>query len=154
MQAKEVVKAVTGLVLPLCQQAGVALWDVEFEKEGGQYMLTVTIDRDGGVDIDDCEKISRALDPMLDAKQFDSLPSYTLCVSSAGLERRLKKASHFERFLGAPVEVKFYRPVDGAKTVEGILEGYEDGCVTLAVGEARRVYEPQDIAAVRLVVQF
>ena len=91
MQAKELVRRVEEMVMPLCEANGVLLWDVEFEKEGGQYMLTVTIDREDGVDIDHCEKISRALDPMLDAKEFDSLPPYTLCVSSAGLERRLKK---------------------------------------------------------------
>lgn len=127
--------------------AGVSLWDVEFEKEGGQYMLTVTIDRDGGVDIDHCEAVSRALDPLLDAKEFDSLPAYTLCVSSAGLERRLKKPQHFEKFLGAPVEVKFYKPVDGAKILEGKLAAYDGGCVTLEVDGARRVYEPQDIGS-------
>lgn len=154
MQAKEVVKRVSELAEPLCETAGVSLWDVEFEKEGGQYMLTVTIDREGGVDIDHCEAVSRALDPLLDAKEFDSLPAYTLCVSSAGLERRLKKPQHFEKFLGAPVEVKFYKPVDGAKILEGKLAAYDGGCVTLEVDGARRVYEPQDIAAVRLTVQF
>lgn len=154
MQAKEVVGRVTELAEPICEKAGVQLWDVEFEKEGGQYMLTVTIDRDGGVDIDHCETVSRALDPLLDAKEFSSLPAYTLCVSSAGLERRLKKPAHFEKFLGSPVEVKFYKPVDGAKTVEGTLIAYDEGRVTLDVLGARRIYEPQDIAAVRLTVQF
>lgn len=154
MQAKEVVKRVSELAEPICAKAGVTLWDVEFEKEGGQYMLTVTIDRDEGVDIDHCETVSRALDPLLDGKEFASLPAYTLCVSSAGLERRLKKPAHFEKFLGHTVEVKFYKPVDGAKTVEGVLAGYDDGCVSVDVDGARRIYEPQDVAAVRLTVQF
>lgn len=154
MQAKEVVKRVSELAEPICASAGVALWDVEFEKEGGQYMLTVTIDRDGGVDIDHCEQVSRALDPLLDAKEFDSLPAYTLCVSSAGLERRLKKPAHFEKFLGSVVEVKFYKPVDGAKIVEGTLIAYDEGCVTIETDGVQRVYEPQDVAAVRLTVQF
>lgn len=94
MQAKELIRRVEEMALPLCEQNGVSLWDVEFEKEGGVQMLTITIDRDEGVDIDQCEAISRAIDPMLDAKEFDSLPSYTLCVSSAGLERKLKKPAH------------------------------------------------------------
>jgi len=85
MQAKELIRRVTDMALPLCEENGVELWDVEFEKEGGVQLLTVTIDREGGVDISQCEAISRAIDPMLDAKEFDSLPSYTLCVSSAGL---------------------------------------------------------------------
>ena len=96
MQAKQIVARVEELVRPLCEQAGVSLWDVEFEKEGGQYMLTVTVDHPEGVNIDQCEKVSRALDPMLDAKEFDDMPSYTLCVSSAGLARRLKRPEHFE----------------------------------------------------------
>ena len=87
MQTKELIRRVEEMALPLCEQVGVSLWDVEFEKEGGQYMLTITIDREDGVDIDQCEKISRAIDPMLDAREFDALPPYTLCVSSAGLEK-------------------------------------------------------------------
>ena len=80
MQAKQIVARVEELVKPLCEQAGVSLWDVEFEKEGGRYMLTVTVDHPEGVQIDQCEQVSRALDPMLDEKEFDDMPSYTLCV--------------------------------------------------------------------------
>ena len=154
MQTKELVRRVEEMVLPLCQEVGVVLWDVSFEKEGGQYMLTVTIDREGGVDIDHCEKLSRALDPMLDAKEFDSLPPYTLCVSSAGLERRLKKPEHFAKYLGETVEVKFYKPIDGDKVAEGVLIAYDNGDVTIEAGGQTRVYEAKDVAAVRLTVQF
>ena len=110
MQAKQIVARVEELVKPLCEQAGVSLWDVEFEKEGGQYMLTVTVDRPEGVNIDQCEQVSRALDPMLDEKEFDDMPSYTLCVSSAGMSRRLKRPEHFQAFMGQTVEVGFYKP--------------------------------------------
>ena len=144
MQAKQIVARVEELVRPLCEQAGVSLWDVEFEKEGGQYMLTVTVDNPNGVNID----------PMLDEKEFDSMPSYTLCVSSAGLARRLKKPAHFAAFLGHTVEVGFYKPVDGAKQVEGTLVAYDNGSVTLEIGGQRTVYEPTDIAAVRLAVEI
>ena len=154
MQAKEVIQRVHELAEPLCAEAGVQLWDVEFEKEGGQYMLTVTVDAAGGVDIDQCETVSRALDPLLDAKEFDSMPSYTLCVSSAGLERRLKKPAHFEQFIGSPIEVKFYKQMDGAKTVLGELQAYDAGNITLLVDGETRIYEPQDVAAVRLMVVF
>lgn len=154
MQAKQIVARVEELVRPLCEQAGVSLWDVEFEKEGGQYMLTVTVDHPDGVNIDQCEQVSRALDPMLDEKEFDSMPSYTLCVSSAGLSRRLKKPEHFAAFLGHTVEVGFYKPVVGAKQVEGTLVAYENGNVTLETGGQRTVYEPADIAAVRLAVEI
>lgn len=154
MQAKQIVARVEELVKPLCEQAGVSLWDVEFEKEGGQYMLTVTVDHPEGVHIDQCEQVSRALDPMLDAKEFDDMPSYTLCVSSAGLSRRLKRPAHFAAFLGHTVEVGFYKPVGGVKQIEGTLAGYEDGCVTIETGGQQTVYEPKDIAAVRLAVEI
>ena len=154
MQATQIVARVEELVKPLCEQAGVSLWDVEFEKEGGQYMLTVTVDHPEGVHIDQCEQVSRALDPMLDAKEFDDMPSYTLCVSSAGLARRLKRPAHFAAFLGHTVEVGFYKPMGGAKQIEGTLVAYEDGCVTIETGGQQTVYEPKDIAAVRLAVEI
>ena len=154
MQNKELIHRVEEMALPACEQAGVTLWDVEFEKEGGQYMLTITIDRAEGVDIEQCEQVSRAIDPQLDAPEFGSLPPYTLCVSSAGLERRLKKPEHFTRFLGSPVTVGFYKPVDGTKQVEGILRGYDAGNVTVEWGGQTRVYEAKEVAAVRLRVEF
>ena len=154
MQAKQIVASVEELVKPLCEQAGVSLWDVEFEKEGGQYMLVVTVDNPEGVFIDQCEQVSRALDPMLDAKEFDDMPSYTLCVSSAGLSRRLKKPEHFAAFLGHTVEVGFYKPVNGVKQAEGTLIAYDNGCVTLESGGQQTIYEAKDIAAVRLAVEI
>lgn len=154
MQAKELIRRVEEMALPLCEQNGVSLWDVEFEKEGGVQLLTITVDRDGGVNIDQCEAVSRAIDPMLDAKEFDSLPPYTLCVSSAGLERKLKKPEHYEKFIGAKVEVRFYRPIDGAKAVQGTLAGYDNGSITVSLDGALRVYEPQDIAVCRLVADI
>lgn len=154
MQAKELIRRVEEMALPLCEQNGVSLWDVEFEKEGGVWLLTITVDRDEGVNIEQCEAISRAIDPMLDAKEFDSLPSYTLCVSSAGLERRLKKPAHFAKFLGAKVEVRFYRPIDGAKSVQGLLAGYDGGNITVDQDGALRIYEPQDVAVCHLVADI
>ena len=152
MTAKEVCRRVWELSEPFAREMGVTLWDVTFEKEGGQYMLTITIDRDGHTDIDDCEKLSRAVDPLLDEKEFASLPPYTLCVSSAGLSRRLKRPEHFAAFIGSEVEVKCYRPVNGSKIAVGILEGYDEGNVTIRTDDGVTVYEPKDIAAVRLSV--
>ena len=154
MQAKEVCRRVRELAGPEIVRQGVRLWDVEFEKEGGQYMLTVTVDNPEGVFIEQCEQVSRALDPMLDAKEFDDMPSYTLCVSSAGLARRLKKPEHFAAFLGHTVEIGFYKPVNGAKQAEGTLIAYDNGCVTLETGGQQTIYEPKDIAAVRLAVEI
>lgn len=150
MNAKELCRRVRELCEPFVEELGVTLWDVEFEKEGGQYMLTVTIDRDGHTDIDDCEKLSRSIDPLLDAKEFASLPPYTLCVSSAGIARRLKRPEHFAAFLGSEVEVRFYRPIAGSKMAVGILRDYDEGRVTLEQDGTVTVFEPKDIAAVHL----
>ena len=87
---------------------------------------------------------------MLDEKEFDDMPSYTLCVSSAGMSRRLKRPEHFQAFMGQTVEVGFYKPMNGMKQIAG----YDNGAVTLEVNGETTVYEPKDIAAVRLAVEI
>lgn len=154
MQAKKVIQRVEELVRPLCENAGVEFWDVEFEKEGGEYMLTITVDHPEGVQIDQCEMVSRALDPMLDAKEFNDMPSYTLVVSSAGLSRKLKREEHFHAFIGHEIEMKFYKPMNGVKQTEGILKAYDNGNVTLETGAETNIYEAKDIAVVRLAVKI
>jgi ribosome maturation factor RimP len=150
MNAKELCRRVRELSEPFAEELGVTLWDVEFEKEGGQYMLTVTIDREGHTDIDDCEKLSRSIDPLLDAKEFNSLPPYTLCVSSAGIARKLKRPEHFAAFLGSEIELRFYRPIDGSKMAVGVLRDYDEGRITLDQDGVITVFEPKDVAAVHL----
>lgn len=117
-------------------------------------MLTVTVDRPEGVNIDQCEQVSRALDPMLDEKEFDDMPSYTLCVSSAGMSRRLKRPEHFQAFMGQTVEVGFCQADERYEADRGTLAGYDNGAVTLEVNGETTVYEPKDIAAVRLAVEI
>ncbi len=145
----KVTDVVAGLAQPFVEQAGCTLWDVEYVKEAGEWFLRVYIDREGGVCIDDCEAVSRPLSDALD--EADPIAgSYTFEVSSAGLDRPLKKPEHFEQSMGRQVDVKFYRPVDGRKERTGVLEGYENGDVT--VDGVR--YPKQDIAQVRLHVTF
>ena len=138
---------------PLVQAQGCSLWDVEYVREGGEWFLRLYIDKDGGVDIDDCEAVSRAVDPVLDEK--DPIPeSYRFEVCSAGLERVLKRPSDFERFLGEPVLVKLYRPKDGRKEFPGVLKGYKDGDVTISAGGQEITFEKVEVALVRLRVEF
>lgn len=145
----KVTDVVAGLAQPFVEQAGCTLWDVEYVKEAGEWFLRVYIDKEGGVCIDDCEAVSRPLSDALD--EADPIAgSYTFEVSSAGLDRPLKKPEHFEQSMGRQVDVKFYRPVDGRKERTGVLEGYENGDVT--VDGVR--YPKQDIAQVRLHVTF
>ena len=134
---------------PVVRELGYTLWDVVFEKVGSLYELTVYIDAEDGIGIEDCEKVSRALDPLLD--RYDPIPqAYTFYVSSAGLERTLSLPEHFEKFMGHQVEVRLYRAVDGAKQHTGILSAYENGRVTVENGKTI-TFDPADIASVRVV---
>jgi len=145
----KVVEAISKLAEPLIAETGCSLWDVEYVKEAGQWFLRVYIDKAEGVSIEDCERVSRALDPKLD--EIDVIPGqYTFEVSSAGAERQLKRARDFEQFLGHKVEVRLYRALLGAKEHVGTLCAYEDGAVTIeADGETQR-FEQNDIAMVKL----
>lgn len=140
------------LAEPVVRDAGCELWDVEFVKEAGEYFLRVFIDRDGGVSIDNCEAVSRALDPLLD--EADPIPqSYTFEVSSAGAERPLKRPSDFEKFMGSPVMVKLYAPKGGSREHPGKLAGFEDGAVVLDTSAGRERFEKNEIAGVRLRIE-
>ena len=145
----KVTDVVTALARPIVERAGCALWDVEYVKEAGEWFLRVYIDREGGVDLDCCEAVSRPLSDALD--EADPIPgSYTFEVSSAGLDRALKKPEHFAQCLGQKVDVKLYRPVDGSRERTGALTGYEDGAVS--VDGVR--FDKKDVAQVRLHVEF
>ena len=138
---------------PVVEEEGCSLWDVEYVREAGTWYLRVFIDREGGVSIDDCERVSRRLDPILDEK--DPIPeSYVFEVGSAGADRELKRPRDFEQFMGSEVEVRLYRPVDGSKHYTGTLAGYEDGAVTLTQGEKTLRFTKEQVAQVRLYVSF
>ena len=138
---------------PVVLEHGCTLWDVEYVREGGDWFLRLYIDKDGGVNITDCEAISRAVDPILDEE--DPIPdSYTFEVCSAGLERALKRPQDFEKFLGSPVLVKLYRPKDGAKEFPGKLEQYDNGAITISMGQQTYTFTQSEVALVRLRVEF
>ena len=145
----KLVDTVRSLAEPVAAQCGCEVWDVEYVREAGAWYLRVYIDKPGGVGIDDCEAVSRALDPVLD--EADPVPgSYVFEVSSAGAERELKRPGDFERFIGEQVEVKHYQPIDGAKSHVGLLRGYDNGDVTVEVNGAERVLKKAQVAQVRL----
>ena len=149
----KVTDLVAQLAQPLAEAAGCSLWDVEYVKEAGTWYLRIYIDKETGVSIDDCEAVSRAVDPVLDEK--DPIPeSYRFEVCSAGLERQLKRPSDFERYLGEPVLVKLYRPRDGQKEFPGRLVRYEDGAVTIEMRGREVTFDKAEVALVRLRVEF
>ena len=149
----KVTDLVAQLAKPGVEEYGCERWVVEFVREGSDYFLRIYLDKEGGVDINDCEKISRAMDPILDEK--DPIEgSYHFEVCSAGLERTLKRPSDFERFMGSNITVKLYRPRNGLKEIPGILRGYEDGKVTIEAGKETITFERSEVALVRLRVEF
>lgn len=144
---------VAALARPIAEQAGCQVWDVEYVREAGEWFLRVYIDREGGVDLDCCEAVSRPLSDALD--EADPIEgSYTFEVSSAGADRALKKPEHFARFQGSEVELKLYRPRDGRKEFVGLLKSYADGDVTLDVNGEAAVFTKKEIALVRLYPRF
>lgn len=142
------------LARPVVEEAGCTLWDVEYVREAGTWYLRVYIDKDGGVSIDDCENISRELDPILD--EADPIPdSYVFEVGSAGAERELKRPGDFAQFIGSEVEVKLYQPLDGAKSFVGVLKAYsDDGTVTVTSGKKELSFTKAQTAQVRLHVSI
>ena len=140
---------VTELAKPIVEEEGCTLWDVEYVREAGNRYLRVYIDKDGGVDINDCERISRRLDPVLD--EADPIPeSYVFEVGSAGIERELKRPGDFEAFLGSEVEVKLYQPVNGQKSFIGTLVSYDDGVTEIEIKGKNYRFNKQQTAQVKL----
>ncbi len=145
----KVTEVVAALAAPVVEEHGCTLWDVEYVKEAGEWFLRLYIDKAEGMSINDCEAISRVVSDLLD--EADPIEgSYTFEVSSAGLERALKKPEHFVACMGQTVDVKLYRARDGQKEFTGVLEGYDNGDVTVA----GTTFPKPDVAAVKLHVTF
>ena len=145
----KVTEKVEALARPVVEDEGCELWAVEYVREAGSWYLRVFIDKDGGVGIDDCERISRRLDPILD--EDDPIPdSYVFEVGSAGAERELKRPSDFEKFMGSEVEVKLYQPYEGKKALVGKLEGFDNGDITVSSVQLKK----SQVAQVKLHISI
>lgn len=154
MAKRKVDDIVAEIVKPIIDQNKFELVDVEFVKEGAQWYLKVYIDKPGGIYIDDCEIVSRDLSDLLDKHDPIEI-SYILEVSSPGLERPLKKDKDFERYKGDIVEVKFFRPVDGKKSIEGELKGLVDNKIVIQdIGTEKLEFERDQVAVVKRVIKF
>ena len=141
------------ILVPIVQEAGVEVYDVEYVKEGADWYLRVYIDKPQGVNINDCEVVNRALSAKMDELDFID-DAYILEVSSPGLGRTLKKERHFVKSMGQEVEVKTYKAINKEKQFVGILKAYEDGAVTIDNGKEDMRFEKADIASVRLTFDF
>ncbi len=119
------------LTEPIAEKFGVRVWDVRFLKEGAEWYLRIFIDKEGGVNINDCENVSRAIDPLLDEKDFIS-QNYILEVSSPGLERELTRDEHFKEYTGKDVKIRLIRPIEGlGKEFCGVLKAVDTNELTI-----------------------
>lgn len=150
---EKVEKLTENLLEDIIKENNYELVDVEYIKEAGNWFLRVYLDKDGGINISDCEIVSRALDIKLDEKDPIKDP-YILEVSSPGLDRPLKKDKDFERSLGKSVELKLYKAIDGNKEFQGNLDSYDSETVTLEIEQEKIKFVRKDIAIIRLAVIF
>ena len=141
------------LVQPIVDENHFELVDVEYVKEGANWYLRVYADKEGGINIDDCVLLSRALEAKLDEEDFIE-DAYILEVSSPGLGRPLKKDKDFERSLGKDIEIKLYRPIEKQKEWEGTLVSYDTESIIVRLEEKEMTIARNDIALVRLALDF
>ena len=141
-------------LLPLMQEHGFELVDVEYVKEGDTWYLRAYIDKEGGISLDDCELISRKVSDWLDKEDFIQ-DSYILEVSSPGLGRPLKKEKDFARSIGKDVEIRLYKALNKSKEYTGILKAYDKESVTIRMEDGSDlVFSKADIALIRLALDF
>lgn len=141
------------LLRPIAEANHVEIYDVEYVKEGSDWFLRAYIDKEGGVDINDCVEVSRALSDKLDEEDFME-EAYTLEVSSPGLGRILKKDRHLEKSLGEEVEIKTYKPIEKCKEFAGILKAFDAESITIETDGQEKIFTRADIAVIRLALDF
>lgn len=135
------------------EDMGYELYDIDYLKEPEGYVLTLYIDSPNGITLDDCEKVSRTVEPLLDEK--DPIPqAYYLSVSSVGLDRPFKLDKDYMRNIGADVDIKLYAPIDGAKNITCKLEGVDSETITVLHNGVTRTIPRKAIALVRLHINF
>ena len=153
MVLSKIEKLTYDIALPIAEGEGYEIYDVEYVKEGPHWFLRVFITSDEGVNIDDCETISRALSTVLDEKDCISA-NYFLEVSSPGIERVLRQDEHFENAVGEKVKVKLYKDADGVKEAEGELLSAEHSKITVAFNGGQLEIEKKNIAKANIIFEF
>ena len=141
------------LLLPIVERFGVEIYDVEYVKERTEWYLRAYIDKEGGVNIIDCENVSRAFSDVLDEKDFIK-DAYILEVSSPGLGRTLKKDKHLLKSIGKEVEIKTYKPINKCKEFAGVLESFDENEIVISENGTKKQFNRADIAIIRLALDF
>ena len=141
------------ILAPIVDELGLKIYDVEYVKEGDTWYLRLYIDKDGGVDIIDCENVTRAFSQVMDEDDF--IPdAYILEVSSPGLGRTLKKDKHLQYSIGEEVEIKTYKPINKSKEFSGILLSVDEENIVLDIEGTSQTFLRTDVALVRLALDF
>ena len=153
MVLSKIEKLTYDLALPIVENEGYEIYDVEYVKEGPHWFLRLFITREEGVNIDDCETISRSLGSILDEKDSIST-NYFLEVSSPGIERVLRQEEHFENAIGEKVRIKLYKDLSGVKEVEGELICAEQSKITVETGVSKYEIEKKNIAKANIMFEF
>lgn len=143
----------TEMLEPICRENGVEIYDVEYVQEAGEWYLRAYIDKEGGVTIDDCEAVSRAMSDALDANDFIE-DAYYLEVSSPGLGRTLKKDTHLQKSIGEAVELKTFKPIDKRKEFTGILKGFTQSSITVEIDGKDTEFLRNEVALIKLALDF
>ena len=135
------------------QNLNLSIYDIEYVKEGSGWFLRIYIDKDGTIDINDCENVSRLIDPMLDDANIIK-SAYCLEVSSPGIERNLRKPEHFDRYIDNEVEVSLFKPYEKQKVLQGILKAGDNDKVTVNIDNNEITLNRKDISKVKLIYNF
>ncbi len=147
---KSIRETVREAIEPTVSELGYRIWDITYSKIGADYHLEITIDKDEGIDIQDCERVHRAIDPILD--EIDPIEGfYYLEVSSPGAERELRTDEHIISSIGEKVEVKLFAPKDGIKSAVGILTSFEGGIVKIVAEDAEYDLERSEISKIKTI---
>ena len=141
------------LLEPTVKNLGYELYEVEFQKEYDNWVLTLFIDKEGGIDLDDCERVSNAVDPILD--EADPIEqAYYLSVSSIGIDRPLKKDKDFQRNIGKKLDIRLYAPMDGKKEFTGELISFDAESFTVKTDRGEKQIARKACALVRPHIDF
>ena len=142
------------LIQPIIQNIGYELYDVEYAKEGKNYFLRIFIDKENGIDLNDCEKVNDAISDLLDEADYIK-EQYFLEISSPGIERVLRKDKHFKQNIGKDIEIKlFKKDENGNKEYIGILEDFDNETITINIDEKTKSINRKDIAHIKTVYNW
>lgn len=141
------------LVQSKVKELGYELYDVQYVKEGKDYFLRIFIDKPEGIDLNDCEKVSNEINPIIDKADYIK-EAYFLEVSSPGVERVLRKDKHLEQNIGKEIEIKLFKPIENEKIQDGILKQYNEEAITIEVNDEEKIIDRKNIALMKLKYNF